>query len=371
MRKFRLVLIIALLSVTAFGGGLLVNAALNSPAKVEAANIPTTSQATNQDAGVDNNADTPDMNAEAAPDMNVMMTDDQSMFNPSAFGPMAGPEERGIISSTSNSGNTLMLRNKRVVNLNGQTSVGDANGTVSAASLKAGDYIFALGTVQSDKSLQARWVLRLPTPPQLKRGKVTTINPAGNLFQFKVGNDTWTANIISDTKISKAGKVATLRDIVVNDEVNVLGVVDETAHTIQARAVQDGRPIPPSNPGNFLNGTVSTIDVAGNSFVVTATMPGPRQMPKKPNDQSSPTAAANGTPVKVTVDSSTRYVGQNLKSFSDLKAGDHVIVMGEKQSDGSIKAKTVSGLPTGDPRGANKNGGNSQGGGFFMDRPNG
>ena len=215
--------------------------------------------------------------------------------------------------------------------------------------------------------------MRLPPPPQLKRGQVTTTNVAGNSFQFKVGNDTWTASVVSDTKITKAGKAATLNDIAVNDEVNVLGTVDETAHTIQANAVQDGRPTPP-NPGNFLNGMVNTVDVAGNSFVVTATIPGPRQMPKKPGNQTTPVAAtANGTQVKVTVDSNTRYVGQNLKSLSDLKAGDHVVVTGDKQSDGSIKAKTVAILPAGGP-GSNKNGGvdrNSQGGGFFMDRPNG
>ncbi len=376
MRKFRLVLLVALLSITAFGGGLLVNAALNSPARVEAAVAPTTNQTASQDFNLDNSdsADVADIDAAATIDMNAMMADGQAMFSPGAFGTMAGPEERGIISSTSNSGNTLMLRNKRVVNLNGQTSIGDASGTVSASSLKAGDYIFALGTVQSDKSLQARWVLRLPPPPQLKHGQVTTTNVAGNSFQFKVGNDTWTASVVSDTKIFKAGKAATLSDIAVNDEVNVLGTVDETAHTIQASAVQDGRPTAPPNPGNFLNGTVSTIDVAGNSFVITETLPGPRQMPKKPGDQSPPsTATGNGTQVKVTVDSNTRYMGQNLKSLTDLKAGDHVVVTGEKQTDGSTKAKTVSVLPAGGP-GGNKNGGsdrNSQGGGFFMDRPNG
>ena len=174
MRKFRLVLMITLLSVTAFGGGLLVNAALNSPAKVQAAVAPATNQTTSQDFNLDNsdNADVVSTDAAAAPDMNAMVADGQAMFNPGPFSNMAGPEERGIISSTSNSGNTLLLRNKRVVNLSGQTSVGDANGTLSASSLKAGDYIFALGTVQVGQIVTSPlgFAFAAPAPAKTRAG---------------------------------------------------------------------------------------------------------------------------------------------------------------------------------------------------------
>jgi hypothetical protein len=386
MKKIRLILIAVLLTITAFAGGLVVSASLNAPNSATAAIDQSSLASTvNQDANsLDAASSNADVNSATDTDTNIsnidaagVATQSQDSAAPGAptmmnrMGPptfFSGPQVEGIISSTDNSGNTLVLRDRRTVTLNAQTVVGDANGTLSASSLKAGDLIFALGQVQTDKSLLARWVLRLPPPPVPAHpisGKVSAVNVAGNSFQFSVGisNTTWSATISSTTKILKAGKVVSLSDIAVGDQVTVIGKADQVAHTIAATVVQDGQFRPGPMPGNFVTGNVGSIDTNNNSFVVSPTIvarpadvgPGPGQKPGLPT-------RASATPVTVIVDSSTHFNGQNLTKLSDLKVGDHVVVIGDKQSDGSFKAKSVTRMPNFPMPGGPQSGGGSGGG---------
>ena len=245
-----------------------------------------------------------------------------------------GPEVQGAITKVENNGTKLTI-NGRTVNLNDQTTVGDANGTLKVTDLKQGDRVTVLGKVESDNSLTARWVLRLPALPSVVQGTISGLNEAGNSFTFKTRDTTeWTATVTSATVYTRSGQTAKLSDFKVGDQVAVSGLADQTAKKIEAqRVVSGGKSGTPSTRGNSVRGTVKSVDATGNSLVVTE----------------------GQTDLKVTVDSSTRFLGQNLKSLADLKAGDAVSVGGTKQSDGSYKATLIArgtvggpGKPTGD-----------------------
>lgn len=368
MKKIRLIIVAIVLTVTAFGGGLLVNAALSTPSNANASSshLAAVNDASNP-ALDDSAASAPDdtsmadmANAMNAMGMSQAMPDFSKAGGP-AVAPGKGPEAGGVISTTAatTNGYTLTLKGTgRVVTINSSTTLGDSNGTINASDLKAGDFIFALGTAQSDGSLTARWVLRLPAPAQAKTGTVSSVNVAGNSFQFTdQSKSTWTVNVTSNTRLAKNGQAIKLSDIAVNDKVVVLGTVDANAHTIAATNVTDGVPNRPT-PGNATAGTVSSIDTANNSFVITPTA---FAMGRGNKNQAQP--SSNNAPVTVSVDSNTRFVGANLKSLSDLKAGDKIIVTGQKQSDGSIKAITVARVPANSQRKPGNNGnqrGNNQ-----------
>lgn len=338
MRRLRFIVVAVVLTVTAFAGGLMVSASLNAPTNVTAAN-----KTINNVAATTSNEVSSAAGLTTATSNQVINQNVDAIPYPIGVRRVTNPYVQGVISSTiaTNNGYTLALRDRQLINLDTQTTVGDAKGTINAAGLKAGDYIFALGQFQADNSLLARWVLRLPPLPQVQRGQVTLVDAATNSFQFKSGSETWTANLISTTKIFKNRQPATFSQIQVNDDVAVTGSVDVNGHTIQASFVEDGAFL---HPDNAVNGIINTIDSTNNSFTITPTVHLP-MMPLAPGSQPSPQ-----NQVKVAVDTNTKFLGANSNGLSSLKPGDHVIVIGERQSDGSIKAKSVTRVPNLPPR---------------------
>jgi hypothetical protein len=143
-------------------------------------------------------------------------------------------------------------------------------------------------------------------------------------LKIKNNNVEWTATLGTNAKITKDGKDAKLTDLTNTQKVTVVGLADETAHTIVATSITQGRPTMAAL-GDFTFGKIKSIDTAGNSFVVTQINP----------------ATKNSADVTVAVDSNTKYMGNNIKSLSDLKVGDNVMVRGAKQTDGSYKATEV------------------------------
>ncbi len=240
----------------------------------------------------------------------------------------SGPVTGGEISKIE--GGKLTLKSGRVVTTTADTTFGDANATLNLSHFKVGDLVFVLGKAETDKSLTARWVLRLPPLPGLQHGPITSINAGSNQLKFTSGKDEWTATLNDRTEITKNGKKVTLADLAVKDEISVLGQIDKTAKTVAASRVVVGS-INLRRPGGTVpsGSTVKSIDVAGNSLVVTT--------------------SENGTDKDVTVkvDKNTRFAGKDLKMLSDLKAGDKIFVLGDKQSDGSLHAKLISQTPFG------------------------
>ncbi|MBN9389225.1 MAG: hypothetical protein J0I20_14450 [Chloroflexi bacterium] len=232
-----------------------------------------------------------------------------------------GSELQGDI--TKIDGNKITVNNGPTINLNDQTVIGDSKGTLKASDLKVGDRVFATGTPEQDKSLTARWLLKLAVLPTIQVGTLSSVDSAGNSFKFKAGPDNteWTAKLSSDTTLNKDGKEIKLSDIVTGDQVLVTGKADQAAHTIEATSVQSGLPKASlvATSASFIFSKVKSVDAANNTFTLDGD-------------------------IKVSVDSTTQFNG-DYKSLADLKAGDEVTVSGDRQADGSIKAKTVGPKP--------------------------
>jgi len=330
-RKMKLVIAGVLLALTALVSGLTMSVALN-------ANAGNTATA---------NTLLPAATFSDVTDVTTMMMDDtgtwpdqmMTMDMPEDFmsGPLPAIGTPAVQGSISTITGTKILLNKdsRTVNTNAQTKYGDASGDLTFGDLKVADRIFALGTVESDKSLTARWVLRLPALPSVERGSISSVDAANSQFKFKVGNNEWTATVSSSTVITKDGKTAALTDLAANDKVTVAGKADTTAKTIAAQRVVVGKVAAPR--ANVLRGTVKSVDATANTLVVTTK------------------AQNNSTDVTVKVDGNTKYLGQNIKSLTDLKVGDTVGVAGQKQSDNSVLAAVITKLP------ANGNGNGGRG----------
>jgi hypothetical protein len=363
-QRVKLLVAGTLLALTALAAGLTMSVVFSAQAQEasvngkvsEWASLPAQANADNGDDDIEFNinfADLPDMDQMLAnmPDITEFMANGPVTLQ--VAGPLGGadaPEGQGVI--TKIDGNKLTLNNRRTVNVNDQTKYGDAKGDLKLSDFKVDDRVFVVGTVESDKSLTARWVLRLSVLPAVEAGKITSVTAGSNQFKFTVGknNDEWTATVTSSTQINKNGKTAAIADLAKDDNVVVVGKADKNAKTIEAQRVEvrPARPAngnPPGRPNNATGGKVKSVDVNGNSLVVTTKVNG------------------NDTDVKVTVDSNTRFAGNNLKSLGDLKADDQVFVAGDKQSDGSIKATVISRAPAGrGPAGGGFQFGGPQGG---------
>ncbi len=274
-----------------------------------------------------------DLMIDAAPDVTGTNQTEKGFPRP-PFGPGYdlkgdGSETQGIITKIENNGSKLTVSN-RVVNLNDQTTLGDVNGTIKKEDLKTGDRLIALGKVETDKSLTARWVLRLAVLPSVEQGVFEAVAGDSKSFTFKVGKDNtvWRATVTDQTIFKKDTQAGKLSDFKAGDMIAVFGKADATAKKIEASMVSLAhkfvRPGPPT-PGNFNRGSIKSIDVAGNSLVI-AQNGGPNQPISE---------------VKIAVDSSTVFNGPNLKSLADLKVGDTIVVQGDKQTDSSLKAKTI------------------------------
>ncbi|HEX2915429.1 MAG TPA: DUF5666 domain-containing protein [Chloroflexia bacterium] len=371
--RIKLTLALSLMLITAFAAGLIIsgmvssaNASTGSSTTASVVSSNANAALADNSAGLQANAENNDGLLQAALDDNTL-NDAPVAAAPGApgargFGPgMGGPlaadstEVQGAITKLENNNARITLGNNRVVNVNNSTTLGDANGTINASDLKVGDRVMALGKVETDKSLTARWLLKLAALPSLLNGQITSIDAANNTLKVKGGKENveWTVTVSSTTTIKRNGSDAKLSDFKVNDNVSAVGKADTTAHTLAATALSN-RPAPGNrpNPGNFVRGTVKSVDAANNNFVVTENVNG------------------TSTDQKVVVNGSTHYAGTNLKALTDLKAGDTVSVMGQKQSDGSVLATSVAsgqfergkgGFPGG-PRGRGMPGPNGQNG---------
>ncbi len=332
-KRTRLIIFAAVAGLTAFAAGLMLNSWANT---ADASTANATSKAAvvaAQPASVtSSNLDTSMLDeilAQMPGDTTELATMVESFASaaagPGGFGPFGGtdsPEAQGVITKVEVSGATIKLtvNGRRIVTLNDQTVVGDATSTLKKEDLKQGDRIVVLGKVESDQSLTARYALRQPALPTVLSGAVSAV-ASGNTIKFKVGKDNaeWSATTTATTKITKDGKDIKLSDLTVGDRILVVGKADKDKKTIEATSVSTGKPQMP-NPGNAVRGKIKSVDTAGNSFVVTD---------------------ANNADVKVTVDSTTKYGGSNVKALADLKVGDTIIVVGNKQADGSVKATGV------------------------------
>jgi Cu/Ag efflux protein CusF len=240
-----------------------------------------------------------------------------------------GTEAQGVITNIENNGAKITVNKQRVINLNDQTTVGEAAGALKKEDLKVGDRIVALGKVETDKTLTARYLLRQPALPIAIKGTISSVDAAGNTIKLKMGKDNaeWTVTVTSATQINRDGKTISLADLKAGDDILVTGKADKAAKKIEASFISNGHPTlvaKPVAPPNMAVGTVKSIDVAGNSFVL------------------SETVGITPTERKISVDSTTKFSGPNgVKGLADLKVGDKVVVNGEKQSDGSITAKHV------------------------------
>jgi len=232
-----------------------------------------------------------------------------------------GPEGQGSITKVENSGAKLTVNKGEIINVDASTVLGDSNGSITKESLQVGDRVVAVGKKETDGSLTAKYVLKLPTLPKPLTGDLTSVDTGANSLKFKQNNADWTATLNSDGKVYKDGKEAKLSDLKTGDKVTVIGIADETAKSVKASQIVQGRP----QLGNITAGKVKSVDTAGNSFVLTQTDP----------------ATKNTTEVKVTVDANTKFIGKDIKALADLKADAGVVVRGDKQTDGSIKATEV------------------------------
>lgn len=367
-KKLQLFLAVSLLTLTAFAAGFMINSwaaaskteltvpAAAAPAPAAVAAAPSSDTAALEAAIRANTADeeapaedggmmVADLEALAQfaaqePDLMVSQVVTGSRGGPKpgghGVGPIGqdGPYVSSVISKVENSGAKLTLKGQQIVNLNDQTVVGDANGTLKREDLKQNDRIIVLGKVETDKSLTARWVLRLPPLPSVLIGTVVSVDAAANSLKVKSDKDSaeWTVSVTASTPISKNGATAKLADLTANERVSVIGKADTTTKKLEAERIVAGQMRGPGgsprmpNRDSFVRGTVKSIDVAGNSFVVTE---------KNGQGQAD-------TDRKVVVDSTTRYAGTGLKALADLKVGDTVAANGDKQTDGSLKAKSVS-----------------------------
>ncbi|NWJ44885.1 MAG: hypothetical protein HXX08_03315 [Chloroflexi bacterium] len=233
-----------------------------------------------------------------------------------------GPEAQGTISAIEPGGTKLTLNKNKVVNLASDAVLADVNGTITKDSLKVGDRVVAVGKVESDNSLTAKALIRLPALPKVLVGDF--VSSDASTLKIKNNNVEWTATLGTNAKITKDGKDAKLTDLTNTQKVTVVGLADETAHTIVATSITQGRPTIAAL-GDFTNGKIKSIDTAGNSFVVTRIDP----------------ATRNSADATVKVDSNTKYLGNTIKGLSDLKVDDTVMVRGTKQTDGSYLATEV------------------------------
>jgi len=353
-KKFKLMIAGGLLALTAFAAGLTMSVAFNAKASTPA--VVETVASTSNTAS--------DWAAPAAAP--AAMGDDGEDFGfGSDFGAMAmqfmgnfaSPTDffsQGISKSLSAMPQTggkiskidgdklTVAPGDRIINVTAQTAFGDANGTLNKSDLKVNDLVFALGKVENG-GLTARWVLRLPAPPDVKRGTVTSVTAASKQFKFTVGKEEYTATLADNAEISKNGAKVAIDALAKDDQVIVTGKADNTAKTIQAQRVIAGKM--PATRGNagLVRGAIKSIDANANSLVVTEKVSG------------------KDTDITVKVDANTKYVGQNLKALGDLKVGDQVFVTGQKESDTVVKATSIGTAPDG--KGGPKQGNGSNGAG--------
>lgn len=175
-----------------------------------------------------------------------------------------------------------------------------------------------------------------PPPAPALTGAISAINADNEIFTFKAENNTeWAASVTTRTQFLLDGEAVSLANLKVDEQVKVIGKINEENHSIEARRVvvgEDDEQSPPAQanpPTRPLPGQIKSVNAAANQFVMTIRERGTQ----------------NQTPpdITVVVTAETRFVGYG--SLKDLQAGRPVFVVGEKQADNTLKASLISNQP--------------------------
>jgi len=200
------------------------------------------------------------------------------------------------------------------VKVDDKTEIKSRGQTISFSNLKVGDKVVVLGTRQSDGSILARKieVMLKVEPPATIQGTIQTIGSSS----FAVAGVT--VKVDDKTEIKSKGQTISFSNLKIGDKVVVVGT-RQSDGSILARKIEVMLKV--ETPAH-VEGTIHS--TASSSFVV------------------------GGVTVQVDTKTEIKSVGRTLK-FSDLKVGDKVVVLGTRQSDGSILAKKIEVMPKVEP----------------------
>lgn len=113
------------------------------------------------------------------------------------------------------------------------------NGKADFSEIAVGDALSVTGTLSADGTISARLVkdTSIAVTFYTRKGAITAIDTAGS--NFTINNDTkiFKVFVTANTKFYKAGKIITLADLAVGDEVSVRGVVRQNVNEITADTV--------------------------------------------------------------------------------------------------------------------------------------
>jgi len=215
---------------------------------------------------------------------------------------------KGIVAKVDAS--SLALSSGTVVYVNQSTVIVSKGVTVTLAYIKAGDQVAAAVTQQSDGKLLATKIEVMVTPPVLTkiRGAITKVDTA----YFMVGADKVVTN--ASTIIVSKGTALTPANLKVGDQVAVVGIRQAEGSLLASKI----EVVPPAPVSVTVRGAITSITVS--YFMVGAD--------------------------KIVVNAQTVLVSKGAPfSYSNLKTGDQVTVVGTKQAEGSILAGKIEVVP--------------------------
>ena len=241
----------------------------------------------------------------------------------SAQAPSAAGVIRGEVTAVSDSGFSLNTLNGRTANVTVTETTryripGIQN--PSLADIKAGMVVQARGTWSSDNTTFAAQNVVAATREMIRQhlvgGVVTAVDPAAGTLALKTLQTVeWTIHTTDQTRYRiPEVQEPTLADVKVGDRALVIGRPGAAPRegTALLVAVQ---------PAGTVAGRGQVTAVSGNTLTVETWLGG-------------------GT---VITDDATRYRSRGIAnpSLSDIKVGATIAVIGTKQSDGSVLAKTI------------------------------
>ncbi len=186
----------------------------------------------------------------------------------------------------------------------------------SFSDLAVGQTVEVEGTAQSDGSILASQV-NIEVEETEVSGTVQSIDSGSMSFTVQESDGTMvTIDTNSSTVFRMGNQSASFTDLAVGDSVEVTGITQADGSVLASRVNIEA---PETQPVE-IQGTVSSIDTTGGTFVVTT---------------------ASGD-VTVDTNASTQWHGQGHPSgIGDLAVGDQVQVEGTMQGDGSLLAGSV------------------------------
>jgi hypothetical protein len=230
---------------------------------------------------------------------------------------------RGEVTAISDSGFTLNTLNGRTANVTvSETTRYRIPGiqNPSLADIKAGMVVQARGTWNSDNTAFAAQNVVATTREMIRqhlvRGIVTAVDPTAGTLTLKTPQAVeWTIHTTDQTRYRiPEVQEPTLADVKVGDQALVFGRRGATEREGTALLVT-------VLPKGMVAGRGQVTAISGNTLTVE-------------------TWLSSGI---VTTDDATRYRARDIAnpSLSDIKVGATIAVIGVKQSDGSVLAKTI------------------------------